>query len=56
MVTTDKNLKYQQNLTGRKIAIVVLMSTNWLKIQAKALEVAAAIGNTPSGAYVEIPI
>ena len=24
LVTTDKNLAYQQNLTGRKIAIIVL--------------------------------
>jgi hypothetical protein len=24
LVTTDKNLRYRQNLTGRKIAIVVL--------------------------------
>jgi hypothetical protein len=26
LVTVDTNLRYQQNLTGRKIAIVVLLS------------------------------
>jgi hypothetical protein len=56
MVTTDKNLRYQQNLTGRRIAIVVLLSANWPKIQTKPLEVVAAIANVPSGAYIEIPI
>ena len=33
LVTTDQNLKYQQNLTDRKIAIVVLSSTSWPRIQ-----------------------
>ena len=28
-VTTDRNLKYQQNLTNRRLAIVVLLSTSW---------------------------
>jgi len=56
LVTTDKNLKYQQNLAGRKIGIVVLLSTNWPKMQTRVLEVAAAIDGTRPGAYVEIPI
>ena len=29
LITTDKNLKYQQNLSGRRIAILVLPTTNW---------------------------
>lgn len=32
-VTTDQNLKYQQNLTTRQISIVVLTSTSWPQIQ-----------------------
>ncbi|HQX50372.1 MAG TPA: hypothetical protein PLY87_15145 [Planctomycetaceae bacterium] len=28
LVTTDQNLQYQQNLTARRIAIVVLRSTS----------------------------
>jgi predicted nuclease of predicted toxin-antitoxin system len=56
LVTTDKNLKYQQNLTGRKIAIVTLLTTSWPRIQAKALEVAAVIEDAEHGDYVEIPI
>jgi hypothetical protein len=33
LVTTDQNLRYQQNLTGRRIAIVVLPTTSWPRIQ-----------------------
>jgi len=29
LLTTDKNLSYQQNLAGRKIAIVVLGNAQW---------------------------
>jgi hypothetical protein len=33
LVTTDRNLRYQQNLAGRKIAIVVLGKGRWSIIQ-----------------------
>ena len=29
LVTTDQNMHYQQNLAGRRLAIVVLLSTAW---------------------------
>ena len=32
-LTTDKNLKYQQNLAGRRLAIVVLSTTSWPRIR-----------------------
>ncbi|MEO6184204.1 MAG: hypothetical protein ABIP71_14090 [Verrucomicrobiota bacterium] len=32
LITTDQNLKYQQNLRGRKLAILVLLTTSWPKI------------------------
>ena len=30
-VTTDQNLRYQHNLGGRQLAILVLPTTNWLE-------------------------
>ena len=33
LVTTDQNLRYQQNLTGRKISVIVLLTTNWPRIK-----------------------
>jgi len=32
-VTTDTNLRYQKNLSSRRIAIVVLTTTSWPRIQ-----------------------
>jgi glutamate racemase len=56
MVTTDTNLKYQQNLTGRKIAIVVLLSTSWPRIQQRTVEIAERIARASVGDFIEIPI
>ena len=33
LLTTDKNLRYQQNLAGRKIAIVVLGQQQWPQLE-----------------------
>ena len=33
IVTTDQNMRYQQNLTGSRLAIVVLMATAWPRVQ-----------------------
>jgi hypothetical protein len=42
IVTCDQNIQYQQNLTRRKISMVVLGSNIWPTIRPKMLEVAAA--------------
>lgn len=39
-ITTDKNLRYQQNLVGRQIATLVLWTTNWPDIKPHAAAVA----------------
>jgi hypothetical protein len=36
LVTTDRNLRYQQNLIGRRLAILVLPTTSWPMIQLHA--------------------
>ena len=41
-VTTDKNLRFQQNLTGRRLAILVLWTTSWPAIKPHADGVAVA--------------
>ena len=42
-VTTDQNLRYQQNLTGRRLAILVLPTTSWPRLQLHAPAIAAAL-------------
>ena len=56
LVTTDTNLKFQQNLEGRNTAIAVLLSTRWPRIQMRAQEIADCISGIAKGALVEIPI
>ena len=55
-VTTDNNLSKQQNLSGRKLAIVVLSSTSWPKIQAAVIPIQQAIENTLPGSIHEVHI
>jgi len=43
LVTTDQNLPHQQNLAGRRIAVVVLEKANWPLIRPALPEVVAAI-------------
>lgn len=54
LITTDRNLRYQQNLIGRTLAILVLPTTSWPEIQKHALEITAAVSSTKSGAYLEV--
>ncbi len=56
LVTTDQNLRYQQNLTDRKIAVVVLMTASWPRISKQADKVAAAIEGAGSGDYIEVEV
>ena len=43
LVTTDKNLHHQQNLARRKLAVLVLPTTSWPKIQRHLASVAATV-------------
>ena len=53
-VTTDKNLKYQQNLGNRSMAIVVLQTTSWPRIQQALPKVVAAVAAASRGSYSEV--
>ncbi|MBS0447736.1 MAG: hypothetical protein JSR59_17480 [Proteobacteria bacterium] len=55
-ITTDRNLKYQQNLTARTLSIVVLLTTSWPRIQAALPKVIAAVERAVSGGYEEVHI
>ena len=54
LITTYQNLRYQQNLSGRRISVVVLMTTNWPRIKNQADLVAQVIDNLQPGTYKEI--
>ena len=51
-ITTDQNLQYQQNLTGRKLAILVLPTTSWPEIQKHTKQVVDAVSELKPGDFV----
>ena len=55
-VTTDHNLQYQQNLTGRRLAVLVLPFANWPRLQKHLPAIVSAIGNLKPGDFVELSL
>ena len=54
LITTDQNLLYQQNLSGRRIGVIVLLTTNWPRIKKNAALVVQALDNLHVSSYEEI--
>lgn len=57
LLTTDTALPHQQNLKGRKLAVVILTKNRWILIQPRMTEIVAAVNSAKPGTYsvVEIP-
>jgi hypothetical protein len=55
-LTADQQLKYQQNLTGRRLAILLLSTNRWPTVKAKTPEIVAAIQSLRPGDYVELAL
>lgn len=53
-VTTDQNLRYQQNLTSRRLAILVLPTTRWRTIEQHVTAVVAAVTSIQTGEFREL--
>jgi len=56
LVTTDTNLQYQQNLTQRKIALVVLKTTSWPRIQKNIKAIVTAIDLAKPNSFQSVEI
>jgi hypothetical protein len=57
LLTTDKNIAYQQNLKARKIAILVLGNPQWPAVRPHVERIVAAVEAAMPGSYavIEIP-
>jgi predicted nuclease of predicted toxin-antitoxin system len=55
-ITTDTNLRYQQNLIQRKIAIVVLSTTSWPRIKPNTSKIITAVNQSSSNSFTEVNI
>ena len=56
LLTGDKRIRYQQNLTARRIAIVVVGNPTWRVLRKHLERVAAAVGAATPGSYAEVEI
>src|SRR5271155_5295334 len=56
LLTTDKRIRYQQNLTRRKIAIVVLGNSTWRVVRLYLDRIAAVVTGATPGSYAEVDI
>jgi hypothetical protein len=51
MLTGDKNLGYQQNLKGRRLALIVLGSNNWNILRESPVPVRDAVARATPGSF-----
>src|ERR1700691_4432119 len=56
LLTANKNMPYQQNLQGRKIAILVLSTPQWPLVRLHLARIAEAVNATAPGSYAEVDI
>ncbi len=58
LVTADQNTQYQQNLIGRKLAIVVLGSNIWPIVRGHGETIARAVEGAEIGSYtfIDMPL
>lgn len=55
-ITSDQNIRYQQNLAGRRIAIIELSTNDLRRITAAAAEIQTAIGSVGPGVFIQLHI
>jgi hypothetical protein len=56
LLSADKNIRYQQNLIGRKIALVVLGNSQWPVVQLYLERIVTAVNASEPGSYTEVEI
>ncbi len=57
LLTTDRRIRYQQNLTERRIAIVVLTgTTKWSRVRLHLARIASVVNTAAAASYAEVEI
>jgi hypothetical protein len=56
LITTDQHLRYQQHFANRQLAVLVLLSTSWPRIQLRIEMIQAAVERIVAGEYQEIAL
>ncbi len=56
LLTCDQNVRYQQNLVNRKLAMVVLSSNHWPTLRRVAARIATAVDFVQTGQIVKVDV
>jgi hypothetical protein len=56
LLSTDKNIQYQQNLSDRKIALVVLGNQQWPAVRLHLDRIAAVVNAATPGSFAQVDI
>ena len=56
LITADQNIRYQQNLTGRRLILIVLSTNIWPIIRANPAPILAAVEQVKHGDYVQVTL
>ena len=55
VITGDQNMRYQQNIGRRQIAVIVLLSNRWPRVRLKIDDIRAALEAVEPGEFREVP-
>jgi hypothetical protein len=55
-ITTDQHIRHQQNLEGRKLAILVLATASWPRLRELIPEILEAVNSIQAGEFREISV
>jgi hypothetical protein len=56
LLTAEKNMRYQQKLENRMIAIVVLSTPQWPVVRLRLEKIAVAVNDATPGSYIEVDL
>ena len=56
LITTDQNMRHQQNLAGRRLAVIVLLSGAWPYTESRIEDIRAAVAEAQPGELTEVYI
>ena len=56
LLTTDKNMRFQQDLTGRRLGVVVIGNAQWPILRLHVHRVVEAVMRATAGSYAEVDI
>ena len=56
VLTADKNMRHQQNIEGRRIALVILSTPQWPIVRLHLERIAAAVNAATAGSYIEVEL